>query len=222
MTLLRKFTRTTEVSWTTLVDLLEPETYAEKVKSPPSTPSKSPVWFGSGVKPGSNQKEKTPATALAIGPLTPKAKKNSAPQQVLRKKEETPMPFCTWCRRNGHQYADCWRRLGLCFGCGSDRHFVSDCPRRSRSPSASPQPVGTGAVRRMSGVGPRFSSHTPPRIRQTRHSDSQDSRGPRNLKPSYSSSSSDDHRAKKKAKKKKMKKHQRKSSVKSGSGTSGN
>ena len=89
MTLLQKFTRSTEVSWTTLVDLLEPETYAEKVKSPPSTPSKSPVWFGSGVKPGSNQKEKMPATALAIGPQTPKAKKNSAPQQVLRQKRGT-------------------------------------------------------------------------------------------------------------------------------------
>ena len=56
MHLVKKYA-TTVITWTTLVDLIRPESYSEKVKSPPQTPSK-PVWFGSGAKPKGAQGEK--------------------------------------------------------------------------------------------------------------------------------------------------------------------
>ena len=36
---------------------------------------------------------------------------------------------CSFCKRNGHFYAKCWRRLGLCLKCGSSGHFRRDCRR---------------------------------------------------------------------------------------------
>ena len=52
------------------------------------------------------------------------------PTQGYRKKGKSKSPNkqqkndgrCNWCRRPGHLYKDCWRQLGNCLHCGSDKH----------------------------------------------------------------------------------------------------
>ena len=40
-------------------------------------------------------------------------------------------PKCGWCRRVGHSYDYCRRRLNQCLACGSSEHFISGCPMRN-------------------------------------------------------------------------------------------
>ena len=35
--------------------------------------------------------------------------------------------WCNLCKRLGHSYKNCRRRLRACFSCGSNDHFVKDC-----------------------------------------------------------------------------------------------
>ena len=35
---------------------------------------------------------------------------------------------CNWCKRPGHLYENCRRRLNLCLRCGADGHRIFDCP----------------------------------------------------------------------------------------------
>ena len=36
---------------------------------------------------------------------------------------------CNWCKRPGHEYRTCRRRLNQCLRCGSEGHKISDCPK---------------------------------------------------------------------------------------------
>ena len=111
MNLLQKFSGSTKVSWSTLVYLIEPETYAEKVKSPLPTPPRSPVWFGSGAKPKGNQGEKTAEAAMVVGPKS--SRKKPAPQPTRRPREEQSGQYCRWCCSTGHRFEDCWGSVSV-------------------------------------------------------------------------------------------------------------
>ena len=42
---------------------------------------------------------------------------------------------CTFCKRVGHQFANCRRRLKLCLKCGGNDHFVKDCTKAGNNKS---------------------------------------------------------------------------------------
>ena len=144
LSVIKRCTGRAEVTWSVLVDTLEPDTYAERVKAPPTASPPAPVWVGSGANPKSMPQEKMAKTALTIEPQRPSRPK-PAPTIIPRQLPEPSRLVCTWCGRPGHLEKECWRRLGLCLGCGSDQHFVSGCPRQHRSPSASRRSGGTGS-----------------------------------------------------------------------------
>ena len=230
MHLVRKYSKATVTSWSDLVDLIQPDTYAGKVKSPPQSPSKT-VWFGSGAKPKGHQGEKV-AAAVPVTPPRQKGPRVTAgsppPRQTPRTPPRTPPQtppssgLCGWCHKGGHRYEDCWRRLGLCLLCGSDQHFMMACPR-TRSPSVTRQHPGTSPARSMTERRSRplvqTSVATRHRSGQSQHSDSQASRGSRaNRGQTTSASSTDSERERKKKDKRKKKKRAQKK--KSGNGTS--
>lgn len=39
--------------------------------------------------------------------------------------------YCSYCKRVGHGFANCRRRLGQCLVCGSGHHRVANCPERT-------------------------------------------------------------------------------------------
>ena len=45
-----------------------------------------------------------------------------------RFKAKSPELYCSYCKRRGHEYSTCRRRLNQCLRCGSDDHFISNCP----------------------------------------------------------------------------------------------
>ena len=51
MHLMQQFGVVKEFTWQKLLDLIQPDSYAAAVKSPPSTPPRTPVWVGSGARP---------------------------------------------------------------------------------------------------------------------------------------------------------------------------
>lgn len=58
---------------------------------------------------------------------------------------------CHYCDVPGHGEHQCWRKLGLCLGCGSPQHYVAQCPdQRPRTPRRS-----FGAPQRERPMRPR-------------------------------------------------------------------
>ena len=39
--------------------------------------------------------------------------------------------LCKFCKRGGHNWDSCWRRLDKCLRCGSDNHRIAHCPSAS-------------------------------------------------------------------------------------------
>ena len=89
-------------------------------------PSNESPWLGS-------VREK-PKVAVARTSPRPNYRKTDVKDRNLR----SPATFiCNWCKRPGHIYDYCRRRLNQCLRCGSPDHFVKNCPQPQKiSPKA--------------------------------------------------------------------------------------
>ena len=85
-------------------------------------PSNDSPWLGS-------VREK-PKVAVARTSPRPNYRKADVKDRNLR----SPATFiCNWCKRPGHIYDYCRRRLNQCLRCGSPDHFVKNCPQPQKS-----------------------------------------------------------------------------------------
>ena len=56
---------------------------------------------------------------------------------------------CHYCKRPGHLYATCRRRLNQCLRCGKGGHYIANCPAPQRSavsPKSRSNGNGQGAI----------------------------------------------------------------------------
>ena len=53
---------------------------------------------------------------------------------------------CSFCHNPNHVMEDCWRRLGRCLLCGSDKHLFKDCPRHRANRGGARGGLAGGAV----------------------------------------------------------------------------
>lgn len=118
-----------------------------------TVPSPSQTWAGAvhknlamRVETGTKPKQK----------YQPPREKSKSPQRYFSSPGRRQ---CNWCKRLGHEYKNCRRRLNQCLRCGSDEHRISDCPvsvqgvrRRSSSASSS---AGSDSGQRH-GRSPRY------------------------------------------------------------------
>jgi hypothetical protein len=37
--------------------------------------------------------------------------------------------ICEYCKRRGHSVQSCWKKLGVCYRCGSAQHNLTHCPK---------------------------------------------------------------------------------------------
>ena len=50
----------------------------------------------------------------------------------VRQRSDSRSPgrvWCNWCKRPGHEYQTCRRRLNQCLRCGSESHKIAECPQ---------------------------------------------------------------------------------------------
>ena len=63
----------------------------------------------------------------------------SGTQQKSKSKSPKPRSksplFCNWCKRRGHIYDTCRRRLNQCLRCGAEDHRIAQCPKPGRRSS---------------------------------------------------------------------------------------
>lgn len=60
--------------------------------------------------------------------VRPKIKLNSS-RNVSHDKSELKEP-CTHCTKSGHISENCYKKLGLCYRCGSNSHLISECKEK--------------------------------------------------------------------------------------------
>ena len=132
----------------------------------------------------SNSWAGTGATATAMAVVTPPPQRKNpkvprTPSQSPRrswraqyqlksdsKSPETRPGPCNWCKRPGHDYDHCRRRLNLCLRCGGTGHFVANCPNpqgpvggSSKEPEAKLKfSKGQGAIPKKQRSGQRSNS----------------------------------------------------------------
>ena len=80
---------------------------------------------------------KTPSNKPGYPRRSPSGDRKMSP----RNRTTSPVnSFCSYCERGGHQWNTCWRRLGRCLKCGSDKHRIADCQKSPLRTKASPKP----------------------------------------------------------------------------------
>ena len=57
---------------------------------------------------------------------------------------------CSFCKKRGHGYDYCWKRLDRCLSCGSNNHFAAECPKRHNRPR--PHRSTSSGQRQVSGA----------------------------------------------------------------------
>ena len=127
-------------TWGDVLRLLEIQDEALRRGSVTSTqvtvPNPSQTWAGAIPK----------NWAMRVETGSKSRRGNHVPRDMSRspqRKFKSPgRRHCNWCKRPGHEYKNCRRRLNQCLRCGSENHRVSVCPEpvqrsRQRSRSAS-------------------------------------------------------------------------------------
>ena len=91
------------------------------------TTAKIPVQAWSGVV-GNNLPMRVETVQQPMGG---KQRFSQSPSEGRRSGSRSPgRLWCNWCKRPGHEYRTCRRRLNQCLRCGSDTHRVAECPKR--------------------------------------------------------------------------------------------
>ena len=138
--LLKSITGDDILSWSTVVSLLrqrhERKRFsAGKTVAPDiETPEEKPVWFTSGNVPSSStgRGREQPPQHSRHQQVSQTATRDSQSRPHSVNRNQTRLSpgrrRCDWCGIRGHQYRNCWRRLGLCLRCGSAEHRIRNCP----------------------------------------------------------------------------------------------
>ena len=116
----------------------------EKSTPVPSAAAAACVYAGSASAPSvsalaSNHVKASPTQAsipssIAVTPKSPQQQNAASPR--FNNTNDTPHPpRCSYCKRRGHTYDNCYLRRSECFNCGQKGHYASRCPNSAPSSS---------------------------------------------------------------------------------------
>ena len=147
----------TEITWSSLKNLLRAKNESNEVLVSPKTVNPS-IWYNSvnaslpifnpNVPPPSQDAGRTPVgRMLSCGSSSPNpvpvqskeffssnlssypnARTGSVRDENVQNDRQFALLTCSWCSRTGHHYDYCRKRLNLCLRCGNPNHRVVNCP----------------------------------------------------------------------------------------------
>ena len=101
-----------------------------------------------GVKRNQPWVSHTPFTAMAVRQASPRPRQYTPVRKTSNhKSRKSGYLVCSWCKKPGHHYDNCRRRLNQCLRCGADNHRIAQCPQ-------------TGAIPKTTVRGPASQSHS--------------------------------------------------------------
>ena len=74
-----------------------------------------------------------PHVSLSVQQM-PRKEKNVARKPSKSRSPSQKLGYCTWCKKPGHHYDHCRRRLNQCLRCGSGDHRIAQCPQTGAIP----------------------------------------------------------------------------------------
>ena len=77
----------------------------------------------------------SPYTAMAVQKQHPQLRQQAPVRKWTRPKSpKKSSRICSWCKKPGHHYDYCRRRLNQCLRCGADNHRIAQCPQTGAIP----------------------------------------------------------------------------------------